>query len=113
VDLERRRIHRDQAIQTIARRIDAQAPELELEAGDSEQRPGRGANLRGEVRQGREVVSGPRGFRGELLTRQLHAVTRIAREPDHGAIQLLATLPGSLDGRRRLAHRFSLSRVNA
>ena len=51
VHLERRRIHRDEAVETVARRVDALAAELELEARDAEQRAGRGANLGGEVRQ--------------------------------------------------------------
>src|SRR5690606_9074150 len=40
------------------------------------------ADLRGEVRQGRQVVAERRGLRGEAVTGELHAVTRVPREPD-------------------------------
>jgi hypothetical protein len=60
VNLERGGIHRDQTVEAIARRVDALAAELQLEARDAEQSAGRRANLRREVRQGGEVVARPR-----------------------------------------------------
>src|SRR5438128_550434 len=48
VYLERGRIHRHEAIQAVTGRVDALAPELELEARDAEEGAGRGADLGGE-----------------------------------------------------------------
>jgi len=93
-----RRIHRDQAIQTVARRVDSLAAELELEAGDAEQVPA-----------GARISAGKLGaWRGSLPAQadsvvncspvSMHPVTGVAGEPDHAAIQVCA-LPGSFDGR--------------
>ena len=109
--LERGRVHGHQAVEPIARRVHALAAELELKARHSEQGARRGANLGGEVRERGDVVSRPGRLRGELLARELHAVAGVAGEADHRAIQFLPRLPGTRDGSRRLAHRFSLSRV--
>jgi len=105
--LERSRIHRHQAVETVARRVHALAAELQLEAGDAEQRAGRGADLGGEVRQRGDVIARPRRLGGELLARQLHAIAGVSGEADHGALKLAPRF-GPLHGRRRLAHRFPL-----
>src|SRR5206468_12852218 len=49
--LERSRVHRDETVETIAGRVDTLAAELELEAGNTEERAGGGADLGGEVRK--------------------------------------------------------------
>src|SRR5206468_12265014 len=60
------------------RRVHALAAELELEARHAEERAGRCTDLRGEVGQRGEVVPGPRRLGRELLTRELHAIARVA-----------------------------------
>src|SRR5206468_2332547 len=78
MNLESGRVHRDQAVQSIARRVHTLAAELELEARHAEERAGRCADLRGKVGQRGEVVPGPRRLGRELLTRELHAVAGVA-----------------------------------
>src|SRR5207247_2724582 len=92
VYLERGRIHRHEAIQAVAGRVDALAPELELEARDAKEGAGRGADLGGEVRQGRDVIAGPRRLGRELLARGLHAVAGVPGRPDQGPVDLLQRL---------------------
>src|SRR5262249_46053205 len=58
------------------------------------------ADLRREVRQGRQVVSERRGFGGEPVTGQLHAVTGVTGETDHNSVELGDL---SLTGCRQLA----------
>ena len=65
VDLERRRVHRDEHVRLVARRQDVVVREVHLEAGNARQRPGRRADLRREVGQGREVVAEDRGLARE------------------------------------------------
>ena len=69
VHLERGRVHRDQSVELIARRVDALAAELELEARHPEERAGGSADLGGEIRQRGDVVAGPGRLGGELLAR--------------------------------------------
>src|SRR5439155_16319252 len=107
VHLEGGRVHRHQAVEAVAGRVDALAAELQLEAGDTEERAGGSADLGGEVRQGRDVVAGPRRLGGELLAGELHAVAGVSGKADDGALKLAPRL-GSLRGRRRLAHRSPL-----
>ncbi len=66
--------------------------EVQLEAGDARERPGRRADLRREVGERREVVARQRGLGGETAARQLHAVAGVAGEPDHDRIELLDRL---------------------
>jgi hypothetical protein len=87
VGLERRRVHRDQHVRRVAGREDVVVGEVQLEAGDTRERPGGGPDLRGEVRQRGEVVAERRRLRGEPVTRQLHAVTGITREADDHPVQ--------------------------
>src|SRR5207247_361153 len=105
--LECRGVHGHQAVETVARRVDALATELKLEARDAEQCPGGSADLGREIRQRGDVVPGPRRLRRELLAGELHAVAGVAGEADDGSIQFLTTLPDTRYGRRRLAHRCS------
>ena len=89
VGLERRRVHRHEHVRGVAGRVDVRGREADLEAGDARQRARRGPDLGREVRQGGDVVAEDgRGAR-ELRAGQLHAVARIAREPDRDALQLL------------------------
>ncbi len=102
---QRSRVHRHQRIELVSRRVDALAPELELEAGDTEQRPGGRPDLRREVGQRRNVIAGPGRLRGELLAGDLHAIARVPGEPDHGPRERATGLLGYPCGRYGLAHR--------
>ncbi len=51
--------------------------------------PAGAADLRWVVRHRREVVAEEGAHVGEPVTRELHAVTRVACEADHDAIQAL------------------------
>ena len=62
--------------------------EVQLEGRDPGQRPGRGADLGGEVGQGGQVVAEHGGLGGEPVAGQLHAVAGVAGEPDDDAIEL-------------------------
>ena len=104
MNLEGGGIHGHEGIQLIARRVHALAAELELEARDAEEGAGRGADLRREVGQGRDVVTGPRRFGRELLPGHLHAIAGIAGEADDGAGQRTARLRNRRGGRYRFAH---------
>ena len=84
-DLQGRRIHGDQDIGRIARRVDLVVGEIELEAAHPSQRARRGADLGRIIRKRADHRPGHRGDVGELAARQLHAVARIAREPHRGA----------------------------
>ncbi len=57
IDLEGSRVHRDEDARLVAGGEDVVVGEVHLEAGDAGERAGGRANLRGEVRQGREVVA--------------------------------------------------------
>src|SRR5439155_13818440 len=65
--LESGRVHGDERVEMITRRVHPLAAELELEARHAEEGAGGSADLRGKIRQGRDIVAGPRRFRGELL----------------------------------------------
>ena len=80
IRLERRRVHRDQHVGLVARRLDGGRSEVDLECRDAEQRPLRRPDLRRKIREGRQVV--PCQCRGqrELPARQLHAVATVTRK---------------------------------
>ena len=82
VGLEGRRVHRHQDVRAVAGRHDVVVGEVQLEAGDSGQRPGRRADLGREVRQGGDVVAEHRRVGGEAIPGQLHPVARIAGKAD-------------------------------
>ena len=67
VRLERRRVHRDEHVRRVARRVDLVGREVELEAGDAEQRAGGRADLGGEVGERRDVVAGFAGLRANSV----------------------------------------------
>ncbi len=104
VHLERGRIHRDETVEAVTRRVDALAPELQLEARDAEERAGRRADLGRKIRQRGEIVARPRGLGRELFAGELHAVAGVAGEPDHCPIQRFTRLLDAGGGSRYLAH---------
>ena len=57
VRLQRRRVHRDEDIRLVARRIDRRRSEVDLEGADAEGRALRGADLGREIRESRKVVA--------------------------------------------------------
>ena len=78
--LECRRVHRDEHIGCITRRIDFIRTEIDLEGGNPEQCALRRPDLCGEIRERRKVIPCKSGRKGELATRQLHPITGIAGE---------------------------------
>ena len=86
VGLEGRRVHGHEDVGGVARRQDVMVGEVHLEAGNPRKRSGRGPDLGREVGQRRQVVAERRRFLGEPVAGELHAVTRVAREPDDDAI---------------------------
>ena len=89
VGLERRRVHRDQHVGRVTRRVDLRRREVELEARDAEQAAGGCADLGREVGERRDVVAGFRRGLRELGSGELHAVAGVADEPDHDPVQVL------------------------
>ena len=87
VRLERGRVHRDEHVGAVARRHDVVVGEVELEARHPGQRARRGADLGGEVRQGRDVVAEHRGVGREPVPGELHAVAGVTREADDHAVE--------------------------
>src|SRR5205085_10054645 len=70
------------------------AGEVELEAGDAGQASGGGANLGGEVGQGRDVVPDDGRRVCELRARELHAVAGVSGEAyGHGLDLFNVSLP--------------------
>ena len=89
VRLQRRRVHRDEHVRLVARRVDLGRREADLEPGHARQRAGRRTDLGGEIGQGADVVAEDGGRSGELRAGQLHAVARVAREADRDPLELL------------------------
>ena len=65
------------------------ARELDLETRYAGECAGGGADLGRKIRHRGQIVAERCCRRRELVTGELHAVTGIASEPDHDAIQLL------------------------
>jgi hypothetical protein len=101
VRLERGRVHGDEDIGLVARRPDVTVAEVDLEAGDAGERPGGRADLGREVGQRADVVADDRRRVGELRPGQLHAVPRIAREPDRHTLEFLDVVVDGVLGNRR------------
>ena len=80
VHLKRRGVHRYEHVGLVACGLDGSGAEIDLESGDAERRALRRADLRREIGEGREIVSGERGRERELTARQLHSVAAIAGE---------------------------------
>jgi hypothetical protein len=51
VRAQRRRVHRDQRVDRVAGRENVGRGEMDLEAGDARERPGRGSDLGRKIRQ--------------------------------------------------------------
>ena len=89
VRLQRRRVHRDEDVRLVARRVDLRRGEADLEPGHARQRAGRRTDLGGEIGQGADVVAEDGRRSGELCAGQLHAVARVAGEADGDPLELL------------------------
>ncbi len=89
VRLERGRVHGHEHVGLVARRVDLARREAQLEAAHAGQRAGRRPDLGREVGQRADVVAEDRRGARELGAGQLHAIARVAREPDGDAIELL------------------------
>ena len=89
VGLECRRVHGDEDVGVVARREHRVVTEVQLEGADAGQRPGWGADLGGEVGEGREVVAELRGLRREPVAGELHAIAGVTGKADHHVIQTL------------------------
>jgi hypothetical protein len=74
VGLERRRIHRDQYVGRVARRVNLRRRKVELKTRDAEQAARWSPDLGGEVGECRDVVAGFGRGLGELGSGQLHAI---------------------------------------
>ena len=108
VDHQRRRVHGNEHVGLVARRVDVRGAELQLEARDPRPRPDWRADLGGEVGEGREVVPEQRAGARELVPRHLHSVAGVAGEAEDNAVELLEgelTCGGVLGGRR--SHRWA------
>ena len=87
VDLERRRVHRNEDARLITGREDVVVGEVHLEAGHAGQRSRRRADLGREVRERGEVVAEHRGLAREAIAGELHPVAGVAGEPDHDPLE--------------------------
>ena len=92
VGAQRRGVHRDQHVGGVAGREDVVVGEVHLERRDARQRALGRPDLGGEVRQRREVVAERRGLLREAVPGELHAVARVACEPNDHAVELLDLL---------------------
>ena len=96
VRLQGGRVHRDQHVGRITRSEDVVVGEVDLEGRHPGQRALRRPDLRGEVRERRQVVAERRRLLGEPVTGQLHAVPGVARQPDDHPVELLHLLGHAL-----------------
>ncbi len=94
IDLQRRGIHGNQHIDGIARGVHVARGKMQLVTAHARQSAGRGANLGGEVREGRDVVAVKRDRIGELASGNLHAVAGIPGEANDRLIDLFAPVLG-------------------
>ena len=92
VDLERRRVHRDEDARLVARREDVVVREVDLEAGHAGKRAGGRTDLGREVGKRREVVPEDGRLAREAIARELHPVAGVAGEPDHDPFEVLDRL---------------------
>ena len=83
---QRGRVHRHERVDRVAGRVDVRAREVDLETGDAGERAVRRANLGGKVGERGDVVADEGRRVGELRAGQLHAVARVAAEPDRGLV---------------------------
>ena len=85
-------VHRDEHVGGVAGREDVVVGEVDLERRHARQGALGRPDLRREVRQRGEVVAERRGLLGEPVAGQLHAVARVACEPDDHAVEALDLL---------------------
>ena len=90
VDLQRRRVQRNQHVRRIAGGLDVAGSEMNLKGRNAEGRAGGRPDLGRKVREGCQVVSGQRGGLGELPPRNLNAVARVPGEADDNVLHFLA-----------------------
>ena len=89
VGLQRRGVHRDEDVGTVARGQDVVVGDLNLERRNAGQRPCWCADLGGVIRLRRKVIAEQRGLGGEPVTGELHAVAGVAGETDDNLLELL------------------------
>src|SRR5271156_1684381 len=82
VHFQRGGIHGDQYVHAVSGRVHVARGEMDLEAADTRQSAGGGANFGGVVRESGQVVAVQGDGIGELATGDLHAVTGITAEAD-------------------------------
>ncbi len=99
IDFQRGRIHGHEDIRLVAGGLDVLAGEVQLESADPGQAAGWGANLRGEVRQRRDVVADHSRRVCKLRARQLHTVARVTREANGYGLDFFVVLFGLCDRR--------------
>ena len=95
---ERGGVHGDQDVDRVAGRHHVGAAELDLVGGDAERRAGGCPDLRGKIRERREVAAGERGLLRELAAGDLHPVARISREANHDGVAGFASGPAGNGG---------------
>ena len=76
-------VHRDEDVGRVARRHDVVVGDVDLERRHTGDRSGGRTDLGREVGLGRQVVAEHRRQLREPVADELHAVARVAREPDH------------------------------
>ena len=86
------RVHRDEHVRRVPRREDIVVGELQLETRNACQSACRGPDFGWEIRHGGQVIPEDGCLLGEPVSGELHAVTRIAGEPDNDVIELLDLL---------------------
>ena len=89
VGLERGGVHRDEHVGPVACGEDVEVGDLDLERRDAGQRALWCADLGGVIRLRRKVIAEQRGFGGEPVTGQLHAVAGVTGESDDDLLELL------------------------
>src|SRR5439155_26600398 len=89
-------------------RQDVLRPKLDLEGRDAVDGSCGGPDLRGEVREGRQVVAEDRCGIGESIPGQLHSITGIASEPYDDPFLLFDALGHAWDEPQLLRARFLL-----
>ncbi len=84
---QRGRVECDEHVGLVGGGPDVLGREVDLVAGDARQGADRGADLGGEIREGREIVAGQCRRLGELGAGELHTVARIACETDRDPVE--------------------------